>query len=88
MKKIAILGSTGSIGTQTLEVVQNNDDLQVVLRRMINQATSNEVSADDVIPPETIRMAAVVVATAPVVIIYPFIQKYFTKGTLAGAVKG
>ena len=62
--------------------------LQVVLRRMINQATANEVSADDVIPPETLRMAAVVVATAPVVIIYPFIQKYFTKGTLAGAVKG
>ena len=29
MKKIAILGSTGSIGTQTLEVVRNNDDLCV-----------------------------------------------------------
>lgn len=30
MKKIAILGSTGSIGTQTLEIVRNNEDLQVV----------------------------------------------------------
>lgn len=30
MKKIAILGSTGSIGTQTLEVVQNNPELEVV----------------------------------------------------------
>ncbi|MCC6094788.1 MAG: 1-deoxy-D-xylulose-5-phosphate reductoisomerase [Eubacterium sp.] len=30
MKKIAILGSTGSIGTQTLDVVRNNQDLQVV----------------------------------------------------------
>lgn len=30
MKKIAILGSTGSIGTQTLEIVRNNRDLQVV----------------------------------------------------------
>lgn len=30
MKKIAVLGSTGSIGTQTLEVVRNNPDLQVV----------------------------------------------------------
>ena len=29
MKKIAILGSTGSIGTQTLEVVRNNPELQV-----------------------------------------------------------
>ena len=30
MKKIAILGSTGSIGTQTLEIVRSNSDLQVV----------------------------------------------------------
>ena len=30
MKKIAILGSTGSIGTQTLDVVERSDDLQVV----------------------------------------------------------
>ena len=30
MKKIAILGSTGSIGTQTLEIVRNNPDLKVV----------------------------------------------------------
>lgn len=30
MKKIAILGSTGSIGTQTLEIVRENDDLEVV----------------------------------------------------------
>ena len=29
MKRIAILGSTGSIGTQTLEVVENNQDIQV-----------------------------------------------------------
>ena len=30
MKKIAILGSTGSIGTQTLEVVRENQDIQVI----------------------------------------------------------
>lgn len=66
----------------------NKMPLQVILRRMINQANTNDITADDIIPPETIRMAAVVFATAPVVIIYPFIQKYFTKGTLAGAVKG
>ncbi|MBQ1207358.1 MAG: hypothetical protein IIX65_02400 [Lachnospiraceae bacterium] len=29
MKKLAVLGSTGSIGTQTLEVVRNNGDIQV-----------------------------------------------------------
>ena len=30
MKRVSILGSTGSIGTQTLDVIRNNDDLQVV----------------------------------------------------------
>ena len=30
MKKIAILGSTGSIGTQTLEVVRENGDIEVL----------------------------------------------------------
>ena len=76
--------------TPAIYYIQSDDKmpLQVILRRMINQAKSNDITADDVIPPETIRMAAVVFATAPVVIIYPFIQKYFTKGTLAGAVKG
>ena len=29
MKKVAVLGSTGSIGTQTLDVVRANDDLEV-----------------------------------------------------------
>ena len=30
MKKVAILGSTGSIGTQTLDVIRKNDDLELV----------------------------------------------------------
>ena len=62
--------------------------LQVILRRMINSASTGDLNIDDEIPPETLRMAAVCIATAPIVIIYPFIQKYFVKGTLAGAVKG
>ena len=62
--------------------------LQVILRRMINSASTGDLNIDDEIPPETLRMAAVCIATAPIVIIYPFIQKYFVQGTLAGAVKG
>ena len=62
--------------------------LQVILRRMINSASTGDLNIDDEIPPETLRMAAVCIATAPIVVIYPFIQKYFVKGTLAGAVKG
>ena len=37
---------------------------------------------------ETIKYAAIVITTAPVLFIYPFLQKYFVKGVLIGAVKG
>ena len=36
---------------------------------------------------ETIKYAAIVVSTVPVLCIYPFLQKHFTKGVLVGAVK-
>lgn len=61
--------------------------LQVILRRMLKTVNMDQ-GVDEVVPPETLRMASVCFATAPIVIIYPFIQKYFVKGTLAGAVKG
>lgn len=61
--------------------------LQVVLRDKI-RATNTDMLSEEVVPPETMKMAAVCFATAPIVIVYPFIQKYFVKGTLAGAVKG
>lgn len=37
---------------------------------------------------ETIKYAAIVVTTVPILCIYPFLQKYFTKGVMIGAVKG
>ena len=43
---------------------------------------NNEVTA------QNIKMASIVVTTVPILCIYPFVQKYFVKGTLAGAVKG
>ena len=39
-------------------------------------------------PPATIEMAVVVVATLPILLVYPFLQKYFTRGVLTGAIKG
>lgn len=67
--------------------------LQVVLRNMIQSpAVSQELavpqSSLNALPPETIKMATVVVATIPVLIVYPFLQKYFVKGMLLGAIKG
>ena len=62
--------------------------MQVILRRLIDSAAAADMNMDEVIPSETLQMAAVVIAVGPVVVVYPFIQKYFVKGTLAGAVKG
>lgn len=67
--------------------------MQVVLRSMIQAPNvSSELSINslalDALPPETIKMAVVVVATLPLLVIYPFLQKYFVKGALLGSVKG
>lgn len=48
---------------------------------LANSAKRNAVSSD------TIRMAATMVATLPIVMVYPFLQKYFVKGMTLGAVK-
>ena len=37
---------------------------------------------------ETIKMAAVIIAVVPILIVYPFIQRHFTKGILIGSIKG
>lgn len=36
---------------------------------------------------ETLKYAAIIISTAPIICIYPFLQKYFTKGVMIGAVK-
>lgn len=39
-------------------------------------------------PAKSIKMATTVVATVPMLCIYPFVQKYFTQGIMVGSVKG
>ena len=39
-------------------------------------------------PHQGLKMAMVVIATVPILVIYPFLQRYFTKGMLTGAIKG
>ena len=40
------------------------------------------------LPSNTLKMATAVVATGPIVFLYPFVQKYFISGITVGAVKG
>lgn len=68
--------------------------LQYQLYRVINQiqALKNTVAGANVtltnLPSETLKMATAVIATGPVILIYPFVQKYFVAGLTVGAVKG
>ncbi len=68
--------------------------LQLILRNIIVTA---ETSASDMSlmdpnfvepPKQSIKMAVIVVATVPIMCIYPFLQKYFVKGVMVGALKG
>lgn len=62
--------------------------LQVVVRNLLDQSQQTLENADNVLPTETLKMAAVILASLPIIIFYPFIQKYFTKGMLIGSIKG
>ncbi len=64
--------------------------LQLILREILIQNDTAEMSAgiDDVMISETIQFATIVVATLPILCVYPFIQRYFVKGVMIGAVKG
>ena len=35
-----------------------------------------------------IKMATVIIATVPILVVYPFLQKYFVKGVMIGSIKG
>lgn len=72
----------------------NNADkwpVQVLLRQIVIAASgmAADTDTDFIKPPEqTIKMAVIVVSTIPILMVYPFIQKYFAKGALVGSVKG
>ncbi|MFD0961242.1 carbohydrate ABC transporter permease [Paenibacillus chungangensis] len=72
----------------------NKWPIQVLLRSIVllsegGIGDSTAMSADIMqIPPESVKMAVITVATLPVLMVYPFLQKYFAKGILLGSVKG
>ncbi|WP_188991535.1 carbohydrate ABC transporter permease [Paenibacillus nasutitermitis] len=68
--------------------------IQVLLRQIVILASGGQVGdsssmSESFVPPgETVKMATIVVATVPILLVYPFLQKHFAKGALLGSVKG
>jgi putative aldouronate transport system permease protein len=67
--------------------------LQLILREILISNDTNSMSqgaatGDQEMISQTIKYAVIMVATLPVLALYPFLQKYFVKGALIGAIKG
>jgi len=67
--------------------------LQLVLRDILINSQTNEMTMDDAFTEryaiaQTVKYATIVVATVPILLLYPYLQKYFVKGIMIGAIKG
>ena len=64
--------------------------LQLALRSILiqEQLNTGANASDQMGLAENIKFATILVATVPILLVYPFIQKYFVKGVMIGAVKG
>lgn len=69
--------------------------MQNILRNILTAASGlGDLGADaynsmDVVPPsQAVRAATIVITTLPILVAYPFVQKYFVKGVMVGSVKG
>jgi putative aldouronate transport system permease protein len=68
--------------------------LQLILRQIIvaAEAAASDTSMTELdiqnLPEQSVKMAVIVVSTFPIMCVYPFLQKYFVKGVMVGALKG
>lgn len=95
---IAVVGLFYAVGYwnvwfNALLYIDSNDKfpIQRILQSMILQGQSPNFSGQSVgsLPPtQAIKMAVVMVTVAPIVLVYPFIQRHFVKGVIVGAIKG
>ncbi len=59
----------------------------MIAKTDMNEMTGNITEHASTVSPQGLQMATIIIATIPIVIIYPFIQKHFIKGALVGSVK-
>ena len=74
--------------------ISENDmkPMQIILRGLLNQATMQGVDnisfMEEPPPAASLRSALIIFSTVPILLVYPFIQRYFIKGIMVGGVKG
>ncbi|WP_028550833.1 carbohydrate ABC transporter permease [Paenibacillus sp. UNC451MF] len=62
--------------------------LQIMIRNYLIAGLNPAQGEGDLLTMETVKYALIVVATLPILCVYPFIQKYFAQGSMVGGVKG
>lgn len=72
---------------------QSKFPLQIILRQIVmrGQMEDNAILFSDggkIIPEDSVKYATIVVAVAPIIAVYPWLQKYFVKGVMIGSLKG
>lgn len=82
----SILINISSTQKHNLAVLVQNMVANQSLMQSINNLRSDEMA--QTMTPESIRSAGLVIMLLPLLIVYPFLQKYFVKGVMIGAVKG
>lgn len=66
--------------------------LQLVLRSIVMEGNKemmdNSINDNFFVSSEAVKAASIIVATLPIMVVYPFVQKYFVKGVMVGSLKG
>jgi putative aldouronate transport system permease protein len=72
----------------SIQTLLNNMLMDVQYLLSNNQSGSSALNQQIVLPTTSIKMAVAVLGAIPILVVYPFLQKYFIKGIVVGAVKG
>ncbi|TLS53816.1 carbohydrate ABC transporter permease [Paenibacillus antri] len=72
----------------TLQVILQQVVLASNASQFVDSAVASQMDNIMTMPPETVKMATIIIVIAPILLVYPFLQKHFAKGVLIGSVKG